>query len=149
MAVAKPNASASAQRCSKLWYPPGVAATPGVSEEPNAGITGVRFVHAGRRPQIRPVPRGPNSHLWHPDTRKSAPSSSGVAVSAPNPCTPSTHSSVASPFLALMASAIARIGSFTPVLECTQVTATIRVRGVRAADSRLTIWSTLAVAGSS
>jgi hypothetical protein len=45
-------------------------------------------------------------------------------------------------------SASARIGSLTPVLECTQVTATTRVRSVIAAASALTIWSWLALAGS-
>jgi hypothetical protein len=46
-------------------------------------------------------------------------------------------------------SAIAFTGSFTPVLECTQVMATIRVRSVTAASSRPTIWPASACSGSS
>ena len=46
-------------------------------------------------------------------------------------------------------SAIARTGSFTPVLECTQVSATSRVSGRMASRTRLTIWSALlALSGS-
>ena len=44
---------------------------------------------------------------------------------------------------------MARIGSITPVLECTQVTATTRVRGPTAAMRRVTISSTSACSGSS
>ena len=43
------------------------------------------------------------------------------------------------------ASAIARIGSFTPVLECTHVTASARVFGVIARRTDVTISSTEAV----
>ncbi|MEE3921517.1 hypothetical protein V2I01_34475 [Micromonospora sp. BRA006-A] len=46
------------------------------------------------------------------------------------------------------ASASRRTGSFTPVLECTQVSATTRVRGVSAAVSPATISSSVAVAAS-
>jgi hypothetical protein len=42
-----------------------------------------------------------------------------------------------------------RIGSFTPVLECTQVSATTRVRGVTAFTTRRTIVSAEAAALSS
>jgi hypothetical protein len=41
------------------------------------------------------------------------------------------------------------MGSFTPVDECTQVTATTRVRGETAASSRPTSPSALAAAGAS
>jgi hypothetical protein len=47
------------------------------------------------------------------------------------------------------ASAIARIGSFTPVLECTHVSATARVRRVTASLIVCTTASSEAVAGSS
>ena len=47
------------------------------------------------------------------------------------------------------ASAIARTGIFTPVLECTQVMASSRVVGRIRASRRLTISSVLADAGSS
>jgi hypothetical protein len=44
---------------------------------------------------------------------------------------------------------MARIGSATPELECTQVTATTRVAGVTAARSRATISAAVARSGSS
>jgi hypothetical protein len=47
------------------------------------------------------------------------------------------------------ASATARIGSFTPVLECTHVSATILVLAFTARRSRVTISSTDAERGSS
>jgi hypothetical protein len=47
------------------------------------------------------------------------------------------------------ASAIARTGSFTPVLECTQVTATARVRALTPSRTAVTMPSTEALEGSS
>ena len=92
------------------------------------GIVGLTSAQASERPQTMPVPRGPKSHLWQPETRKSQPRSGGCSGSTPKPCTASTQRSVlplpSSASRSARASAIARIGSFTPVLECTQVTAT-------------------------
>ncbi len=84
---------------------------------------------AGSFAQTRPVPRGPNSHLWQPLTKKSQPSDATGSGSTPKPCTPSTHNRICRPagreaFARRTAAAICRIGSFSPVLECTHVTAT-------------------------
>src|SRR5678815_143047 len=108
--------------------------------------------HALERPQTIPVPRGPNIHLCVPATKKSQPRSGRLTFSTPSPCTPSTQRSTRSDdvLLALIvarASAILRIGSFTPVLECTQVRATTRVEAVTGEAIVGTIRSTEAVAG--
>src|SRR5262249_20643437 len=74
----KANASARAQRCSNEWNPPGVIATAagrpaiplGGGSCPSSqgwkarrrrtwGSSGVTALHASARPQINPVPRGP------------------------------------------------------------------------------------------
>src|SRR5436309_10822410 len=65
-------------------------------------------------------------------TKKSQPNSGRVVPSTPRPWTPSTQNSTRSrssrsALIGLSASAIARSGSFTPVQECTQVTASTRV----------------------
>jgi len=69
------NASASAHRSSKEWNPPGVIAAArgrsgarfsihGWNARPsNVGIVGVTEFHDSDRPQMSPVPRGPNNHL--------------------------------------------------------------------------------------
>jgi hypothetical protein len=57
------NASASAQRCSKEWNPPGVMAPAGALASEKVGMVGVAAGHARGWPQTTPVPRGPNSHL--------------------------------------------------------------------------------------
>jgi hypothetical protein len=92
--------------------------------------------------------------LWQPDAKKSQPSAGSRTFSIPKPCTPSTQSRIRSASLrprlsGRSASAIRRIGSFTPVLECTHVNATTRVRGVTAFTTRRTIVSTDAAALSS
>ena len=101
-----------------------------------------------------PVPRGPNSHLWVPATRKSQPRSPTDGVDRPE-----AVDAVDAQQRALVdrpagvawarASAIARTGSRTPVPECTHVTATTRVVGVTAAIRRPTMSSAVAAAGSS
>src|SRR5207244_4595361 len=128
----------SAQRCSIVWNPPGVCNGPAgtLAREPESqapyallsklGIVGDTSAQDPRCPQTRPVPRGPNSHLWQPATRKSTPSSSGVAASTPKPWTPSRQNRICSPesrlpFFSATTAAISRTGSFTPVDECTHV----------------------------
>jgi hypothetical protein len=64
--------------------------------------------------------------------------------SIPNPWTPSTQKRIRSASLrprliGTSALAMRRTGSLTPVLECTHVRATTRVRGVTAATIRPTI----------
>ena len=92
------------------------------------------------RDQTRPVPRGPNSHLWVPVARKSQPRSGRSTSTAAKPCTPSTQSTICSGrsrvrLTSATAAPISAIGSRTPVLECTQVIATTRVREVIARTS--------------
>ena len=129
------RAAASAQRCSNEWKPPGVICGPGGPFGPPApfihaayarpsklGIVGSSRRHAADRPQSRPVPRGPKSHLWVPATKKSQPRSSKSTSSAPNAWTPSTHSRTRSfssrrSFTVASADASRLIGSFSPVLE--------------------------------
>jgi hypothetical protein len=134
----------SAQRCSNEWKPPGVIALPGVPVSMNEGIVWVTCCHALGRPQTMPVPRGPKSHLWHPAAKKSQPRAGSLTFSTPKPWTPSTQSRIRSASLRSRlrrpsASAIRRIGSLTPVLECTHVSATTRVRSDTAAVMRWTI----------
>ena len=78
----------------------------------------------------------------------------GDASSAPNPWIPSTQSRTRAnssrPSLAsATASAMSRSGSFTPLDECTHVTATARVRGVIPSAIAETIVSAEAVSGAS
>jgi hypothetical protein len=110
----------------------------------SAGLPGVKvgivgFSRSQARLHTRPVPRGPRSHLWQPAT--STCTESNGSSTAARPCTPSSTISVSSP----TAAAISRIGSRTPVPECTQVSASRPApRG-----TALTIESTDAWAGSS
>ena len=105
------------------------------------GMVGRISGQASFLPQIRPVPRGANSHLCADATKKSAPRRAASTFSTPKPCTPSTisrqRSASARPEFALATtSARAGIGSFRPVAECTQVRPTARVFGVdRAPES--------------
>jgi len=92
------------------------------------GIVGTIRRQADGLPQMKPVPLGPNIHLWQPAMKKSQPSWGIVSASAPSPCTPSTHSRMRSGSLRLAftfasASARARTGYFTPETEYTHVTA--------------------------
>ena len=90
-----------------------------------------------------PVPRGPKSHLWQPETRKSHPRSRGAAPRRRSRARRRRREEalrLAALRVALGdASAIARTGSLTPVLECTQVSATARVLGVDGVHERATI----------
>ena len=111
----------------------------------------VTCCHAPGLPQTSPVPRGPKSHLWQPVAKKSHPRSGSRTLSIPNPWTPSTQKRIRSAsarprFRGASARAMALIGSLTPVLECTQVSATTRVRGVTAATTRFTTSSAEAAA---
>ena len=76
------------------------------------------------------MPRGPNSHLWVPAERKSQPRSERSRSTAENPWTPSTHTTYWLRGTRLSPSSAAQIsatGTRTPVLECTQVSATTLV----------------------
>ncbi len=106
------------------------------------------------RDQRMPVPRGPNSHLCVPVARMSQPRSGRSTSTAAKPCTPSTQNTIRSGtsrvlLRSAMAAPISAIGRRTPVLECTHVTATTRVRSEIARVSREAMASTDAVAGSS
>ena len=103
-------------------------------------MTGARASQS--RAQSTPVPRGPPSHLWVPATKTSQKSTG--SGSTPRACTASTTSSGPSSAAASLVT-----GTFTPVPECTQVTATTFVRGVTAATIASIIASALACAGSS
>ena len=109
-------------------------------------MTGCTAFHAAGLAQTIPVPRGPKSHLWQPAMRKSQRRSATLSFSTPTACTPSTDKSTRSPssrlaFASAIASAILRMGSLSPVLECTQVTAKRRVFGVSAFTTLATISS--------
>src|SRR6476619_6220212 len=102
--------------------------------EPKSGIVGCIVGQSSARPHKTPVPRGPNIHLCVPAAKKSQPRDSMVSSSTPKPWAPSTQkrarSAGAREALArATASAMALTGVFTPVDECTQVTATILVLG--------------------
>ena len=118
----------------------------------NDGISGWReaAAHATGVPHRIPVPRGPISHLWQPAARKSMPGPGSRTSSAASAWTPSTQRSTFAPRrspASRTTAAISPIGSFTPVLECTHVIATARVRGPIAARRRAAISSADAVAG--
>ena len=161
------TASGSAQRCSNEWKPPGVISAPGgapcggrpsihapYTRGSKDGMVGASRRQACGAAQTNPVPRGPNSHLWQPEASRSMPRLGRDASSTPKPCTPSTHRRMRSrsrrPRLACAtAAAISRSGSFTPLEECTHVSASARVRGPSARDTAETIPSTDADSGSS
>ena len=60
------------------------------------GTVPVTSAQASRRPQTRPVPRGPNSHLWQPATRKSQPRAGTASGSTPRAWTASAQTSTRS-----------------------------------------------------
>jgi hypothetical protein len=80
------------------------------------------------------------------------PGPGSVTSSAASAWTASTHSRIRRPWrspASRTTRATASIGSFTPVLECTHVSATARVRGPIAARSLVAISSAEARAGAS
>ena len=139
------NASASAHRCSNLWNPPGVSARAAgdaagcTAREParrssrrrrRTGSSGARArARRASRPDEAGATRAEQPLVAAGDEEVAA-EIAGRPASTPKPCTPSTHSSAR---LAAARRRSAAAGSFTPVLECTQVSATTRVRAVTAA----------------
>jgi hypothetical protein len=110
----------------------------------NLGMIGRSFAQAFSRAQMMPVPRGAKIHLCVPETKKSHAISAMFSSSTPNPCTPSTITKIRSdssrPALtSLIAFATCRTGSFSPLLERTQVMPIARVLGRRAVRTRLRI----------
>ena len=92
---------------------------PTVSKE---GIVGAASLQA--RPQTIPVPRGLRATCGS-RRRGSRAQPRGFGVLDPSACTPSTHTSARDPDRPTDRAT----GSFTPVDECTHVSATTRVRG--------------------
>ena len=107
----KRNASASAQRCSKEWKPPGVSAArrggrPGrTAAEPGAVARAVleggdhrpqRLGKRAARPEEPGAARAVEPLVAAGDERVAPRAPGGPASSTPTPCTPSTHSSTRS-----------------------------------------------------
>jgi beta-N-acetylhexosaminidase len=144
-----------AGRLSRARQAEGAAADPGADGAPvEARTVPVTCSQAASRPHTSPVPRGPNSHLWQPATRKSQPRSGASAGSTPSAWTASAHTSTRSPgsrsrFSSPTAAVTSRSGSFTPVPEWTQVSASTRVRGPIPRRTAATSPSTVTPAGSS
>ena len=133
------------------WF---AAQRPKGSSDSKLGTVGRMCGQASARPQMSPVPRGPKIHLCIPATKKSAPSVAAPTSLQPKPCNPSTisrqRSASSRPALAApTTSASAAIGSRSPVLECTHVRPTARVRGVIARRSLSSITSARAPAAPS
>ncbi len=123
----------SLPRCQALHAAPSV----------KLGIVGITSLKPRLPAATRPVPRGPNSHLWQLTIRKSHPSDSIVMSWLPKPWTPSSTNSTWSgssrdALIPATASAIFRAGILRPLEECTQVSASTRVSGLIAVAMRST-----------
>src|SRR5213595_56134 len=95
-ALVEPERFAQRQRCANEWNPPGVMRAAGgmssggiaftqiwPARRLKVGIMAVAAGHACDLPHTSPVPRGPNTHLCVPATKKSQPRFAMVASSTP------------------------------------------------------------------
>ena len=160
------NASGSAQRCSNDWKPPGVVRGPGGSES-----GGSPFIQASNAPQSKvgidagvPLPRLGAA----PDHAGAARAEDPLVAAGDEEVAPEVghgllldaeavdavdaeeHAVVRAAALVQVGERVGscvRMGSFTPVDECTHVTATARVRGPTALTRLPTISSSVALSG--